>query len=263
MLRNPGCPVTIYDVGALIGQAFEKSMTPSNITQAFKETEIFPLDRHIFSDEDFAPSTVTDRPENPQLVIDPSIENEGTDHQPILELEEEPLLLQVTYSPRPSTSTAKEPFREKSFYRSDILTHSLDGSAIQNVVIILASASESDANQSTKKSLITPDQFRKPLKAPTRLGKRKPRKLGKSHIATDTPAKNAIAEQKAAKRKKETKSKGMGKKVIRQVLQSDSEDEEDMVLNDETDDEGGWVESLETIITEDLLKKSIERLPNE
>lgn len=44
MLHNLGYPVTIYYVGALIGEAFAKSMTPSNITQAFKKTGIFPFE---------------------------------------------------------------------------------------------------------------------------------------------------------------------------------------------------------------------------
>lgn len=121
---------------------------------------------------------------------------------------------------------------------------------------------ESDlANQPKALPIITPDQFRKPFKAPARTGKRKPRKLGRSLIATDTPEKKAIAEQKLTKRKKETKSKG--KKVIRQVLQSDSEDEDDVILNDDTEDEGGWLETKKTNITEDLLTRPLERLPNE
>lgn len=44
---------------------------------------------------------------------------------------------------------------------------------------------------------------------------------------------------------------------------SSSSDEDDMILNDETDDEGDWVEIEETILTEDLLTRPLERLPNE
>lgn len=54
MMRNPGHLVTIYDVGGLIGQAFEKSMTPVYIRKSFMKTGIYPFDRHIvFSEEDF------------------------------------------------------------------------------------------------------------------------------------------------------------------------------------------------------------------
>ncbi|XP_047033430.1 uncharacterized protein LOC124639949 [Helicoverpa zea] len=290
MLRNPGCPVTIYDVGALIGQAFAKSMTPSNIIQAFRKTGIFPFDRYVFTDEDFAPSSVTDRPENAQPESDFSGEHAITDQQPILELEENTLNLQITHSPRPSNNSTTEasgntmsPSLIENFVDYSEITSMpvfstpeksilidisnvlpLDGSATQHAVIMSTTFPESESTSSSGiKSIITPEQFRKPLRAPTRTGKRKPRKLGKSLIATDTPEKNAIAEQKAAKRKKETKTKGIGKKAIRQVLQSDSEDENDMILNDETDDEGDWVESEETIITEDLLKQPLLQLPKE
>ncbi|XP_055910585.1 uncharacterized protein LOC129944949 [Eupeodes corollae] len=40
MMRHPGQPVTIYDVGALVGEAYQKSMTPTSITNAFKKTGI-------------------------------------------------------------------------------------------------------------------------------------------------------------------------------------------------------------------------------
>lgn len=62
LMRNPGKPVTIYDVGELVGTAFQKAMTPINITHAFSKCGIYPFDRHKFTDEDFLPSSVTDRP---------------------------------------------------------------------------------------------------------------------------------------------------------------------------------------------------------
>uniref|UniRef100_A0A6P7H3D4 Uncharacterized protein LOC114343888 n=1 Tax=Diabrotica virgifera virgifera TaxID=50390 RepID=A0A6P7H3D4_DIAVI len=37
-------------------------MTPVNITSAFRKTGIFSFDRHIFTEEDFLSSFVTDRP---------------------------------------------------------------------------------------------------------------------------------------------------------------------------------------------------------
>ncbi|KAJ2952963.1 hypothetical protein O0L34_g7338 [Tuta absoluta] len=39
-----------------------KSMTPANICSAFQATGIYPYSRDIFTDIDFAPSEVTDRP---------------------------------------------------------------------------------------------------------------------------------------------------------------------------------------------------------
>lgn len=62
LLRNPGRPVSIYEVGELVGVAFLKAMTPTNITNAFRKCGIFPFDRNVFVEEDFMPSLVTDRP---------------------------------------------------------------------------------------------------------------------------------------------------------------------------------------------------------
>lgn len=55
LMRNPGQPIIIYDVGQFIGLAFEKSMTSSNIRQGFQKTGIVPFDRYKFKDEDFSP----------------------------------------------------------------------------------------------------------------------------------------------------------------------------------------------------------------
>lgn len=42
-------------------------MTPVNIRKSFMKTGIYPFDRHIFSEVDFMPSSVTDRPEVVEL----------------------------------------------------------------------------------------------------------------------------------------------------------------------------------------------------
>ncbi|CAH0562830.1 unnamed protein product [Brassicogethes aeneus] len=75
-------------------------------------------------------------------------------------------------------------------------------------------------------NFVSPEQFRAPLKAKPRANKRKPRKLGKSIIATDTPEKNEIdTAREATKKRKEVKEK----KVKRQVLQSDSKEDYDVI----------------------------------
>lgn len=58
---HPGKTISIYEVAACVGKAFEKSMTPSNIKSGFKSTGIFPYDKFIFNDDDFLVSSVTDK----------------------------------------------------------------------------------------------------------------------------------------------------------------------------------------------------------
>ena len=42
--------------------AYTKAFTPSNIINGFKVCGLYPLNSDIFSEEDFLPSSVTDRP---------------------------------------------------------------------------------------------------------------------------------------------------------------------------------------------------------
>lgn len=61
MRSYPNVSITIYDTGALSARAFTKAMTLENIISGFRCTGIYPLNRDIFSEADYAPSTVTDR----------------------------------------------------------------------------------------------------------------------------------------------------------------------------------------------------------
>ena len=62
MMRNPGKPISIYEIAHCAGIAHQRAMTPANITAAFRKTGIFPFDKTIFTEADFLSSAVTDRP---------------------------------------------------------------------------------------------------------------------------------------------------------------------------------------------------------
>lgn len=55
--------MTIYDLPALAKGCLQKATTPENISNGFKVAGIQPLNEDIFTDVDFAPSAVTDRPD--------------------------------------------------------------------------------------------------------------------------------------------------------------------------------------------------------
>lgn len=61
MRSHPGRRVSIYKVPELVWQAFLPAMSPTNITSGFRTTGIYPFNRDIFPEEDYAPSMVTDR----------------------------------------------------------------------------------------------------------------------------------------------------------------------------------------------------------
>ena len=86
MYNNPGKTMTIYDIAAMVGIAFPKAMTPSNIQAGFRVSGIVPVNVNIFTDEEFMPSDRTDRP-LPQTIdteeattseIRPTIEGSST-----------------------------------------------------------------------------------------------------------------------------------------------------------------------------------------
>lgn len=61
--QNPGKTMSIYDIPGIIRDALPKAVTPTNIINGFRATGVYPFNRDIFNDTDFAPSSVTDRPE--------------------------------------------------------------------------------------------------------------------------------------------------------------------------------------------------------
>lgn len=65
MMRNPGQTITIYQMGQLIGNAWLKAASPGNIISGFRVTGIWPFNKHIFGEDEFLPSAVTDRPCRP------------------------------------------------------------------------------------------------------------------------------------------------------------------------------------------------------
>ncbi|XP_062540913.1 uncharacterized protein LOC134208959 [Armigeres subalbatus] len=61
MRRNPGRVIGLYDVSELLGVAFPKAASVAVAENGFRKTGIWPFNRNVFSDEDFAPSEVTDQ----------------------------------------------------------------------------------------------------------------------------------------------------------------------------------------------------------
>lgn len=63
MRTHPKRSINIYDIGGLTERAFAQSMTVGNITSGFRSTGIYPFNTDIFTDADYVPADVTDRPQ--------------------------------------------------------------------------------------------------------------------------------------------------------------------------------------------------------
>lgn len=69
----------IYDVAGCVNEAHIKTMIPSSICSAIKAIGIFPFNRDIFTDNDFAPSYVTYRQPGNEIEVPDNI-NEEQNH---------------------------------------------------------------------------------------------------------------------------------------------------------------------------------------
>lgn len=63
--NHVGRIISQYDVAKLFGEAYLKAASPQNAVKGFKSTGIWPTNRFIFTDDDYLPATMTDRPEAP------------------------------------------------------------------------------------------------------------------------------------------------------------------------------------------------------
>ena len=59
---HPGRIINQYDIAKLFGGAYSKGASVQNAIQGFKKPGLWPYNPHVFGDEDYAPSSITDRP---------------------------------------------------------------------------------------------------------------------------------------------------------------------------------------------------------
>lgn len=56
---NPGKRFTIYDLSSVTSNALVNAATPKNIVNGFSVSGVWPFNRNVFNDDEYAPSTVT------------------------------------------------------------------------------------------------------------------------------------------------------------------------------------------------------------
>lgn len=62
MLNYSGVPITIDLIAELVAEPLLRGASSMNIIAGFRSSGIWPLNRDIFSENDFMPAFVTDRP---------------------------------------------------------------------------------------------------------------------------------------------------------------------------------------------------------
>ncbi|XP_039279251.1 uncharacterized protein LOC120350359 [Nilaparvata lugens] len=70
-LTNPGRTIKVYDIASISGTAYRLAFTPSNILSGFSSSGLWPINLNIFSDHEFHPSSVSDKP-HPDMSVESS-----------------------------------------------------------------------------------------------------------------------------------------------------------------------------------------------
>ncbi|KAB0800181.1 hypothetical protein PPYR_05921 [Photinus pyralis] len=182
MVSHPGQTISLKNIPELVGLAYVRAFSPSNITKGFSTTGIYPFNPHLFEDLDFAGAEVTNRPyeelrENSEKELDRDdpIAQPGTS------------ISQQETTPPPGTSLCQQKSTS-----NPIETFLQDSTTIQSTSSV---------------SFKTPEEVRPYPKAQPRL-KKGGRKPGRTRILTDTPEKEAIeAEYNMREGKKRMKTK--------------------------------------------------------
>ncbi|XP_039300200.1 uncharacterized protein LOC120355656 [Nilaparvata lugens] len=150
MNSNPNALLNIYSLPALCASAWDRAATPENIKSGFRAAGISPFDKDIYSELDFLPSAVSDRPmPEPQ--------------------EPQSLPIEESSSPLPQT-----PIGGGSSKSTDL--QPLPQTPLADVIA-----------KSTDLQVITPEDIRPLPKGKIRVESNRGRKNGRCMIATDTP----------------------------------------------------------------------------
>nr|CAI5856007.1 unnamed protein product [Callosobruchus analis] len=230
-----GKPLTIYDIAELVGKAFPRAFTPTNISSGFKSTGFHPLNENIFSDADFLAASFSDRPLPQETSTQPDcFLPEESSVQTDNSLVEEPPAQVDPYLPQECVQSDKQSTQQFSQGPSEQAEMHLNFSKTPQKVGPCSS------------KLITPEIIRPHPKAAPRKGTQKGKRKGKSRILTDTPEKNAIEALKKVNlkenhklKKRKNNEKKKTDRVKRKILiESDSEDSNYFVHDtDDTCDE--------------------------
>ena len=200
MRNNPAKPMVIYDLPALVAEALPKAVTPVNVTSGFKACRIYPFNREIFTDADYAPSSTTDRPEPRSLAT------QGTPPAAMGSTEGPPAATGSTEGPPAAMgSTGGTPAVMGSTGGTPLPSLSLDDFNL-STPLRPTSLRSLDSGPSPSTSF-DPAQIRPHPKAAERKLGKTARRRRHSAILTDTPEKQAL-ENDLKKKKVPKKDEG-------------------------------------------------------
>lgn len=213
MRSNPGKTMSIYDIPGIVASAAPLALTSSNIQAGFRKTGIYPYNRHLFTELDFAPAFVTDRP-SPENTTDPQVNSipnscapkDGTQPLSVSDLTHE-TPLDTEIQQHGTGRTEQKNITEAP----ETLNTPSHCSSITVQQTPPEPSTSAQAISSNEPIVFSPEAIRPLPKAPPRKSNRG-RKTRKSTIYTDTPEKEEIREEYEAKLRK-NKAKQVKRKI--------------------------------------------------
>ncbi|KAB0802688.1 hypothetical protein PPYR_04874 [Photinus pyralis] len=219
MRSNPGKTMSIYDIPGLVRDALPLATTPKNIQSGFRVSGIWPLNRLIFTDDEFLTSAVTDRP-NPNVGNEERDGDKGKNGDVGRPTGREENFADATrqeiMDDHPSESATGISAEEERSKPSILERHQTPPPKPPGSPVLIEDSDVSKPSGSglsgNSKTHYSPSDIIPFPKATKRLNTRKGRKKRKTAILTDTPNKNELQEEQekrnAKKIKQLLKSKG-------------------------------------------------------
>lgn len=223
MMKNVGTPLTIYQVANLGGHAFLKAATPINIQSGFAVSGIWPFNEDVFTEDDFMPSEITNRPISKDSENATLESNEQTG----------------SASPHCGTSTDQT---AQEFHENQKECN------VENLVDDLQEISGSLQHKATS-SFTSPHVFRGLPKAGPRKDSNNMRKRGKTMLATSTPEMDRIRERAVMREKAAKVPPKKAKRQLLKELDVDSDPETDISFCDDTDSDVSFGENEECTVS--------------
>ena len=213
MMRNVGKLIYIYQIAELAGTALTKAATPDNVIAGFRVSGVWPFDRDIFSNVDYLPSDITDRPAPEEIHADditPTVgpsrslttseeDNHAVDIAPTVA---QPRSLSISREDNHAVDFAPTVGPSRSLSISGEDNHAVDISpTVPHPRALSSPAGSIDTSLTAKAStsFSTPETFRGYPKAGPRSTSTKGRKRGRAMVATSTPEMAIIKKQHMVK----------------------------------------------------------------
>ena len=222
MRSHPGRIVTIYKVPPLVAEAQLHSLTIRNIQNGFRVSGIYPYNRNVFTDEDFAPAEVTNCPD---MGIVDCASDINDQQDPRTQTISDPDELSEQES---SNSTGQKFANFKQPSTSSTGSYNIPLRRLGKALY--------------KETYVSPSQILPIPKAAARKNTQKGgRKRASSRVLTSTPVRDEIVVNKTNRQTKIKKTKKARKSLFCKVS-SDSQSEVELVLKsgtctEESDDE--------------------------